>query len=97
MSIAEPQTEVIYDSIRVYWRTHDEVGPVGWRHQTWWYVLTDRYGYTTALPVGNYLTDQTLDLADVVVGIAEDLGLFISVDLVRVDTGHRTAEWQRGF
>ncbi len=97
MSIAEPQTEVLYDSIRVYWRTHDEVGAVGWRHQTWWYVLTDRYGYSTALPVGNYLTDQTLDLAEVVVSIAEDLGVLISIDQVKVDTGHRTAEWARGF
>ena len=97
MSIAEPQTEVLYDSIRVYWRTHDEVGAVGWRHQTWWYVLTDRYGYSTALPVGNYLTDQTLDLAEVVVSIAEDLGVLISIDQVKVDTGQRTAEWARGF
>ena len=97
MSIAEPRTEVLYDSIRVYWRTHDAVGPVGWRHQTWWYVLTDRCGDSSAWPVGNYLTDETLNLAEVVVSIAEDLGLTISVDVVKVDTGHRTAEWQRGF
>lgn len=97
MSIVETQTEVTYDSIRVYWQTHDEVGPVGWRNQTWWYVVTDRYGFSTSLPVGNYLTDETLDLSDVVVGIAEGLGLTISADQVMVDTGHRTAEWQRGF
>ncbi len=97
MSIAEPRKGIFIDSIRVYWRTHDELGPIGWSHQTWWYVLTDHAGHSTALPAGNYLTDDLLDLADLVVCIADEYGILISKEQVQVDTGHRTAEWQWVF
>ncbi len=97
MSIVEPRTHFLMDSIRVYWRTHDEIGVIGRADQTWWYVVTDPSGFSTALPAGNYLTDDMLDLSDLVVCIAEEYGLTISADQVKVDTGHRTAEWQRGY
>jgi len=87
MSTAVPCYESTLCSLRVYWRTHDEFGLIPRPAQT----CAD--GLLVAMPVDQDLIDQSNDLAELVVLIAERLDCTIGIEQVKVDTGHRTAEW----
>jgi len=93
MSTAVPCYESTLCSLRVYWRTHDEFGLIPRPAQTWWAACYDADGLLVAMPVDQDLIDQSNDLAELVVLIAERLDCTIGIEQVKVDTGHRTAEW----
>ncbi len=82
--------------LRVYWRTHDAGGEIPLASQTWWAACYDRDGLLLAMTVDEDLIAEANTLADLVVAVGEELLTLIGVDQVKIDTGHRTAEWNRG-
>ncbi len=82
--------------LRVYWRTHDDVDEIPLASQTWWAACYDRDGLLVAMPVGEELIAAADTLADLVVAVGDEMETLIGIDQVKVDTGHRTAEWNLG-
>ena len=83
-------------NLRIYWRTHDEAGEIPLASQTWWAACYDCDGLLVAMPVSADLIAAADTLADLVVAVGDELETLIGIDQVKVDTGHRTAEWSLG-
>ncbi len=81
--------------LRVYWRTHDDAGEIPLALQTWWAACYDKTGLLIAMTVDGELIAAAEGLADLVVAVGEALDTLVGVDQVKIDTGHRTAEWNR--
>ncbi len=97
MSATLCETVPALQCLRVYWRTHDDFGEIPLASQTWWAACYDRRGLLVAMPVDEELITAAATLADLVVAVGEVLETLIGIDQVKVDTGHRTAEWNQGF
>ena len=96
MSIADSDVEVVVVGLRVYWRTHDEFGPIPKAAQCWWFTLFDAFGCSSSMPVEDWLTAECDNLAEVAVELARISDVTIDVDQVKLDTVNLTAEWQQG-
>jgi len=48
------------------------------------------------MPVSEDLIADADTLADLVVAVGEELDTLVGIDQVKIDTGHRTAEWNLG-
>ncbi len=97
MSVFETSVLPDLHSVRVYWRTKDAEGEIPRPLQTWWVSCYDSGGLLLAMPVDQDLIDNADNLVDLVVAVGDRLDQCFTDDQVRLDTGHRTAEWQRGY
>ena len=86
----------VLTAIRVYWRTHDAEGEIPRSLQTWWAACYDHTGHLLTLPVDEDLVHASNNLVELVVAVGERLDTIVGIDQVKLDTGHRTAEWNQG-
>ena len=96
MSVSLQDSLPTLTNLRIYWRTHDEAGEIPLGSQTWWAACYDRSGLLVAMPVSEDLIADADTLADLVVAVGEELDTLVGIDQVKIDTGHRTAEWNLG-
>jgi hypothetical protein len=89
-------SDVVIDSIRVYWRTHDENGRLPRWAQEWWFELCDNQGGQCFLALSDWVSGEFVSIAEAVVDLAAQNEIIIDVDQVRIDTRRNEAAWERG-
>lgn len=97
MSQHESVADVLVVGIRVYWRTHDEMGRLPRHEQEWFFELDDDCGGQRSWPLGDWIGPDVSSITEAVVSIADQFGLTICVDQVRTDTRRMTASWYAGI
>jgi len=96
MSTVVRETGVNLSALRIYWRTHNEHGEIPLALQSWWCACYDSTGFICSMSVDDDLLEECGNLADLLVAVADRLNVTIDVEQVKLDTIHRSAEWQRG-